>query len=89
MKLKIWKNDIERSKLKDGVYFAELDEVTEMLILVDRKTDIPIRIYSKNGEYYADVPDDVANEIKVGEGKRLEIIAPEDSGWDYIAMIVV
>jgi hypothetical protein len=89
MKLEIWKNDIRGSKLKPGLYFAEPDELGMMLRLVDRKTDIPVRIYSENGEYYADVPDDIANEIKVGEGRRLEIISPKDSGWGYIAMIVV
>ena len=87
MRLLIWKNDIIRAKLKPGLYFAESDGL--MLRLVDKKTDIPIVIYSENDEYYADVPDSIVKELEIGGGKRLEIISPRDSGWDYIAMIVV
>ena len=87
MKLEIWKNDIIRAKLKPGLYFAESDGL--MLRLVDKKTDIPVRIYSENGEFYADLPDSIVKELEIDGGWRLEIISPKDSGWDYIALIVV
>lgn len=88
MKLKVRKNEFERAGLREGVYFAEIVEAPDMLILVDR-SDLPIKLYSVNGKLFANVPDDVVKEFKHGEGKELEILNMDDMKRKGIAMIVV
>ncbi|RLI78425.1 hypothetical protein DRP05_07235 [Archaeoglobales archaeon] len=89
IKLRVRENELKRAGLKEGVYFVELDENIEILKVVNRQTDIPVRIYSGNGSYYGDIPGDIVNKIKIEDGKELEIISPEDSNWGYIAMLVI